>query len=421
MMQALGYLNRSWLRTALLYLFVVSLLGLLMRFLLAYGLPGINFKYILHAHSHTALLGWTYAALYIILLQLFLPAEVAAAKKYHRLFWLTQLAVLGMLLSFPFQGYAAVSITFSTLHILFSYAFIYFFLRDLKKTEVCEQGKVSVRFIKAALFFMALSTLGPFSLGPIMTTGHSGSQLYYLAIYYYLHFQYNGWFTFAVFGILFRWWEVRNITFTQAHAHFYFKLLFWACFPAYALSALWTNPPVWVFLLAGLAALTQFIALIYFFVHLAPVWRRLKVQLNRTASLLFILSFTAFALKIGLQLTSALPLMAHLAYAIREFIVGYLHMALLGFVGFFLFAYFIMTGAWRTDNLPAKLGLTFFLTGFILTELLLFLQGYLYWLYSFPLPAYRISLFCLTLLMPLGLGLFFIAQELKAAKSQLQS
>ena len=45
----------------------------------------------------------------------FLAKEKQETKKYRYLFFLIQIAVLGMLFSFPFQGYAAVSITFSTL------------------------------------------------------------------------------------------------------------------------------------------------------------------------------------------------------------------------------------------------------------------------------------------------------------------
>ena len=53
-------------------------------------------------------------------------------KFYNRLFWVTQLAVVGMMIDFPAQGYAFVSILFSTLHIFCSYYFCYLIWKDAK-------------------------------------------------------------------------------------------------------------------------------------------------------------------------------------------------------------------------------------------------------------------------------------------------
>lgn len=83
----------------------------------------VNFKYFLHAHSHTAFLGWIFNAFYAVFIVAFVPAQKQTSFSYRLLFWLLQVAVLGMLFSFPVQGYAAVSITFSTLHIFLSYWF----------------------------------------------------------------------------------------------------------------------------------------------------------------------------------------------------------------------------------------------------------------------------------------------------------
>jgi hypothetical protein len=280
-MQDSGYINRIWLNTALLYLFIVALLGLFMRYLMVESIAGINFKYILHAHSHTALLGLVYAALYVALLQQFLPLEKASAKKYKWLFWITQLAVLGMLCSFPFQGYAAVSITFSTLHILCSYVFVFWFLKDVKQAAFYKEKPVSVLFVKAALLFLIISSFGPFSLGPIMVSKFSGTAIYYLAIYYYLHFQYNGWFTFAVFALIFRWLEQSGFKFSKAKGRLFLNLLFWSWFPAYALSALWTKPGIWIFIIAALAAFFQFVALFVFARSFFHIWHRQKILLAK--------------------------------------------------------------------------------------------------------------------------------------------
>lgn len=42
----------------------------------------------------------------------FFSAELASGKSYKAMSWLMQIAAFGMLLSFPFQSYASVSISF---------------------------------------------------------------------------------------------------------------------------------------------------------------------------------------------------------------------------------------------------------------------------------------------------------------------
>src|SRR5690606_35939766 len=103
---------------------------------------------------------------------------------YNRLFWVTQCAVVGMLFSFPFQGYAAVSITFSTLHIFCSYFFAYLIFKH-HKTD----NKVTNSLLKMALVFMLLSTIGVWCLGPAVSMLGQASAFYQIAIQFFLHFQ----------------------------------------------------------------------------------------------------------------------------------------------------------------------------------------------------------------------------------------
>ena len=172
-------INKTWIKTSVIYLVIVALMGVLLRLMFFAPVSGINFKNILHAHSHVALLGWLYSAFFAALVYYFLPVEKANHKKYKKLFWITQIAVLGMLLSFPVQGYGAVSIAFSTMHIIASYFFIYYFLKDYKKSNNLAinpaKHSISASFIKASLFFMALSSLGPWMMGPVMATGNQGT------------------------------------------------------------------------------------------------------------------------------------------------------------------------------------------------------------------------------------------------------
>ncbi|MBK0402395.1 hypothetical protein I5M27_05325 [Adhaeribacter sp. BT258] len=399
----------AWLKIAFLNLLVVAMLGLFLRWQFVQPTEGVNFKNFLHAHSHVALLGWLYSAFFIAFLPSYLPENLSRKKSYRWLFYLAQASVLGMLICFPIQGYAMFSITFSTLHILFSYGFIYRFLKDCKQSDLVKnQHQFSFKFIKAALFFLALSSLGPWAMGPIMATGNSFTQLYYNAIYFYLHFQYNGWFSFAALSLFFWLLEHYQITFNRQKATVFFRLLFWACLPAYLLSILWIKPDFWVYLIAGISALVQLIALALFGRISLAFWPQLSDKLGFWSRSLMLLAFTAFALKILLQAVSAIPYFADLIYNIRHFIIGYLHLVLIGFISLFLFSWFLQMGWISMKNRMAKIGLVVFLLAFLLTEALLFLQGVFYWAKLGMIPDYDWWMFALSISLPVGLGLFIL-------------
>ncbi len=108
--------------------FVAAVLGLILRFSFI-GNIAVNFRYLTHAHSHVAMLGWLYLMLYTFTVHLFAKRN---QKVYRYLFFITQISILGMLFSFPFQGYAAFSIVFSSIHIFVSYFFVKLILKDLR-------------------------------------------------------------------------------------------------------------------------------------------------------------------------------------------------------------------------------------------------------------------------------------------------
>ena len=50
---------------------------------------------------------------------------------------------------------------------------------------------------------MVISTMGPWAIAVISAKGLAGSEYFNAAIYFFLHFQYNGWFAFAIIGLFF--------------------------------------------------------------------------------------------------------------------------------------------------------------------------------------------------------------------------
>ncbi|WP_153042705.1 hypothetical protein [Rufibacter ruber] len=403
--------RQNWLLVALAQLVLVACLGLLLRYLLVAPIEGLNYKYLLHAHSHVALLGWLYTAVMVVLLLVFLPPGLRTKKTYTWQFWLSQAAVLGMLLSFPVQGYAAASITFSTAHLLLNYWFIYQFLKDANRAGVGRfSQQLSFRFIKAALFFLAVSSLGPWSLGPVMATGHSGGSLYYNAIYFYLHFQYNGWFTFAVLGLFFWLLEQHGLGVSRKKGNLIFRLLFWSFMPAFLLSVLWTQPAAWVYWAGGASGMAQVVAVLLLLVHVWPVRQKLKLLFTGLSGGVFWLAVAAFIAKNLLQLMTALPYIADIAYRFRYLIIAYLHLVLIGFISFFLFAFMGKQGWLQLQTNKSLWGMGLFLLGFIATEALLFLQGALFWWEAGAIPYYHELLFGVSIFLPAGMLLFFMSQ-----------
>ncbi|HMB65231.1 MAG TPA: hypothetical protein VKN36_19275 [Eudoraea sp.] len=185
-------------KTALAYFIVAATLGVVLRSFPVIEMH-IAYKFIVHTHSHIALLGWVYLALTTLLYKLYL-GKLDLDRKYRNIFWYTQVTLVGMLLTFPFTGYALFSIIFSTLFLFASYWFTWFFFKNVPKILKTSN---SHRCMVAALWYLVVSSLGPWALGAIMNTLGAESIWYRLAIYFYLHFLYNGWMIMALVGILF--------------------------------------------------------------------------------------------------------------------------------------------------------------------------------------------------------------------------
>ncbi len=390
----------QWFKVSFGYLLLVGLLGLFLRCLLVHPLEGIVYKNFLHAHSHIAFLGWVFNALFAGIIYAYLPNK---ASSYKWIFILLQLSVVGMLISFPIQGYAFVSILFSTLHIFFSWAFAFKVFRHLRQNRLeAEQQKhrLSRSFIKWSLFFMILSAAGPFALGGIMAKGMGATHWYQLAIYFYLHLQYDGWFSFALFGLFFWLLERNHILFNRKYARLFLWLMALACIPAYGLSALWTEPARWVYVVAGIAAGVQVFALFLALVMLYQIRKPLQALLSGRIRFLLGISLAAYVVKVLLQLASALPAIAQMAYLVRNFTIAYLHLVFLGFVSFFLLGWFARQGFLRLHTTSGKAGIFVFLGGFVLTELYLIGQPLYIRFSGEPLPAYELSLALLSILLP---------------------
>lgn len=361
--------KRSWYFVSLFNLAIVALLGSALRSKILFSVPWIDHKNLINAHSHFAFGGWISLSFLALFTNNLLPADRQTRPWYQHMLWGIQISSMGMLLSFPFQGYGSISILFSTLFIFFTYGYAWRFLKDIYASK--KRGPEIVLAI-AALICLVLSSAGPFTLAYVLASGSSNAILYKDAVYYYLHFQYNGFFTLAVFALLAA--RLVAASGTSGSMQRFAVVLAASIIPSFFLTLLWHpgNLPVKIMAIAGVLLLTA--TLFYFFRLLRgkPVLNGFSVPLAR---ILCRLVFISFVIKTVLQAGTVVPDLGHAVFGLRPIIIGFLHLVFLGLASFYILSEYTE----REILLPGKALTGFALKGFILAviaqETVLLVQG----------------------------------------------
>lgn len=389
---------KFWLKISLLNLCIVAALGVLMRYKIGFEFPFLDQKHLQHSHSHFAFAGWLSHTL-MALMVYFLQTKSTAfnGNKYKSIIIANLICSYGMLVSFIIEGYGLVSIVLSTASIFVSYVFAFRFIKDLK---LLDDDCIAKSWLKAALFFNVISSLGTFYLAYMMATKNVVLDLYHSSIYFYLHFQYNGWFFFACMGLAFGFLNLQ-----KSEHSFYetsFKLFAAACVPAYFLSTLWLDLPLWLYVIAVLAALIQVFA--WFQLLMILVKAKKDFLGNFSPLLRYILLFASFALsiKLLLQLGSTVPLLSELAFGFRPIVIAYLHLVLLAIMSLFVLFY-IYANHLIIINKKIKYGILLFSIGVLLNEIVLAVQGIASFSYI-PIPFVNEILFGVAIILFIGIG-----------------
>jgi len=396
---------RKWLQTSFISLLLIALLGLVMRYKIAWSLPWINQKNLLHAHSHFAFAGWVTQALMALLVSyLFEKGDKLAFTRYRPILYCNLVTAYGMLLTFPFTGYALLSITFSTLSIFVSYWFAIKFWIDLNRLP---QRSTAHKWFKAAVIFNSISSLGAFTLAYMLATKDIHPTRYLACVYFFLHFQYNGWFFFACMGLLshrLKDWGISELALRKIY--FLFVI---ACIPAYFLSALWLPIPGLIYILIVIAVFLQLAGWVLTVQLIRKVLPAIKTAVSPFARVLCIFCGIALTIKLLLQTGSVIPSLSQLAFGFRPVIIGYLHLVLLGIISLFIIAYSV---AFKFIPVTAvsKSGIIIFVSGIIINELLLMLQGISNMDY-YPLPFIDPALFIAALILFSGALVINLGQQ----------
>lgn len=363
---------------------LLALFGVVMRYKIGWEFPYLNQKNLQHAHSHFAFAGWVSQCLMAAMVAC-LPT--LAGTRYRRLLAANIITAYGMLLAFAAQGYGLYAIAFSTLSIFVSVAFCIMFLRDLRELP-------EANWFRAGLFFNVFSMTGTLVLIVMMASGRINQHIYLASVYWYLHFQYNGWFLFAGIGLFSAYMRARIGTFIIPNA--VYRLLVWSCLPAYGLSVLWLKLPWAVYFAVVLASLAQCLG--WFFLMRQILHKKLPWKQTAHTAMLF--AATALSIKFLLQLVSVIPAVSTLAFGFRPVVIAYLHLVLLAGISTFLLGYLFASGTLH-DHGRARKALWLFLAGVFMNELVLGIQGvasFVYW----PVPWANTMLFA-------AAGLMFVA------------
>lgn len=388
-------MKKSWLLCTFSNFFIASLMGLLLRWMYVAPIAGVNFQFLMHGHSHVAMLGWVYMMLYCLIFHFFVPKEKQQKPIYNQLFWTTELAVVGMMIDFPAQGYAFASILFSTLHIFCSYYFCYLIIKDANPTTLAEK-----KLLRTALFFMIFSTLGVWCLGPAVSLLGKASAFYQIAIQFFLHFQFNGWFLFATLALFFK--QAKLIIEAKKFRIFY-NLFVASTFLTLALPVSWYLPNPVFYWLNALGVMLQLYAAVLFIQFIRPQFQSFFAILPTIIKIVYGFALFSLALKVVIQLVVLFPELAQVSHQIRNFVIGYIHLTMLGIITGFLFGFALQNDFLNSRNRIQTWGIPIFLFGFFTTEILLFLQGIWFFLGKGSLPNYYQNLFLYSIFMPAGL------------------
>lgn len=384
-------------------LFILSAFyGLLMRWNFTFPTKFIPYQNLLQSHSHVAFLGWGYLIVIGAILFYFVSDAAKQHKVYKATLGILLVTIPLMLISFPLGGYKVFSIVLLAVFGLTSYVLSFRILKDL------QGNNTSAKLIRYGIYYYLLSSLATWFLAYVIVN-QGKTDLYYNTVYFYLHFLYNGFFVFALFGLLFKIFETQQMIISEKLQKSFFFFLNIACIPAYTLSVLWSTDFLLFNIVGFVASVLQFVSLVFLFKILQQAFS--QISWNFTSKWLLKFAVISYIIKIISQILSAFPYIVEKSLALKPFfIIGYLHLFTLGFLSVLLFLILDQLGKINLHKPTSKVGILLFLSGVFITEALLFLQGFLFLLQFSAIKNYSLILLIFSFLMVFGLLVVFVNQ-----------
>ena len=362
----------KWIDLSIFNLCIVALLGMVLRSKIVFALPFINYNHLLEAHSHFTFGGWVTLILMSLFICELLPESASQKSIYQWLLGSIAVCAWGMLLAFAVKGYGTVSIFLSLCFVLFTYLFGFIFIRDLLRTKLASYVKL---LAVTAIVSLILSSSGPIIITYIYFIKSFDAIFYRDALFTYLHFQYNGFFTLAVFALLFNLIDKRVSVKAKRNFNRFSITLCISVIPSLFISYLWQDPNRWLRIIAVLGSLLMILSF-YYFIFFTWSVRIIYKEEKPVLRFLVCLSMGSFMLKIFLQSFTIFPVIGDAIFGNRPIIMGFLHLVFLGFVTLFILAYFIKKDMLNNKIKWTGIAVTVFAIVVILNEVFLIAQGF---------------------------------------------
>lgn len=362
--------DKFWISISLFNLCIVAALGVLMRYKIGFEFLYFNQKYLQEGHSHFAFLGWiTQTLLFLITLFLRPHVEVKRQKVYQLLLLLHLTFAYFILVTLTSQGYGILYFFFLTLSLVVFTVFSVACFRDFGKMD---KSNASIPWLKASMLFFFISTAGIFGLAYMALNKYIPPNADLMAEYWYLHFQYNGWFFFASIGLFLNFVHQKFPEFKVPSSIFW--LFAFSGLAAFGLSVLWLKLPVWIYAIVFLGALLQMLAWLKLLSNLKRIGFLKSRAITVLGKILFGLVALSLTIKFGLQLGSTVPAISQLAFGFRPIVIAYLHLVLLAIFSVFLLCFFYTNQLMKIGKW-SFLGLLVFVGGVYINEIILAIQG----------------------------------------------
>lgn len=350
--------NRNWIITALMWLTIAGILGVVLRVSFITD-TGVNYRNLLHAHSHLAFLGWVFTGIAALIIRSFVDDEKLRGK-FRLQYWMFFLSNAAMIVSFILNGYNTSSIVFSSIHMAATFWFASTVWGNLDR----KTGGVPETILKSGFIFLFLSALGPLSLPVISKVYTKQSHLYQDALHYYLHLQIYGWFTFALLAIFLK--RIEQVSGTRyAKDHVFILSLVILTLSSLPLSIQPGNGNFNLYIGMTSAGLGFFI--------LWKIYNKVRnVMLisDRTDRILYTSITSAFILKSVALGLSGMDTIGNML-SDRDVIIGFLHLYLIGVITLLI----ILLGKKMYLITVSGSTITLILACFIITEAIIFLRG----------------------------------------------
>lgn len=306
-------MTRNWIQTSFIFLSVTFLAGTFLRATEVFKIS-VDYRNFVHAHSHIGFLGWFTFLIYGLTEKYFLQNNLPkkAIQTLNLSYILLLFSCAGMLCSFPVQGYAFFSILFSSLHIIATYLISACMLKNLKNDL---PAKVKI-FLFIIFGFQFLASVGPWALGPIMTSSLRNTHWFQNIVYSYLHFLYHGFVLSFILFLSFIYPSESKKNTPKIFSGFFMVLI--SHFFTLSLSFLWMKPPLIFNFLATTGALL-------FLGGLFLIGKNHFSEYSKWKKI----SYTIFILKGLIMLAGSFPLIANQVASSRFLLLTYMHFTFL--------------------------------------------------------------------------------------------